>query len=439
MSILTYNGISLPYCFTTQFSQEAVWDESMTDRYLTKFEIEVQATLNYNFLTNMLGFVFNPGNAVVQDPATIMTMVRQTLMKERQTLSFIVNGTELIPLTQQTGNTPLTAINRGDSVDAYNGPKPQYCHIIDMGEETLLISYKIVAHYWENSSFNFNIGVNGNLEGGVVIQNRWNETVDINRVELSRRIRTGKYIIRSDNFAGLTSDQVRVQAAVCGVPAGFKRESQQYRQTDDGLRVEYTIVDQEVFKFPPKTRMSNPIHHAEGEYIESLTNLGTQRWGQCRVRFEGAKYVPQGELIERAVAVAASKINLRHAIKNKSGNGFGILESGYISAGMYDNWVEVSLKCQMKPLRTGGTNGLVGQISAVPGVRYDQLAITPYSEPAADNPNGIPPPSLPRGSAGLFLQAAAFYDPNLKNWLMGGDGQLGSAGSPGKAPGEYGA
>ena len=41
MSILSYNGVTLPYAYTTVFNQEAVGDSSNTDWMITRFDINV--------------------------------------------------------------------------------------------------------------------------------------------------------------------------------------------------------------------------------------------------------------------------------------------------------------------------------------------------------------------------------------------------------------
>jgi hypothetical protein len=50
MSLVTYNGVVLPYPMHSQFSQEAVKDESGTDWMYLKFDIAVQCVVSSDYM-----------------------------------------------------------------------------------------------------------------------------------------------------------------------------------------------------------------------------------------------------------------------------------------------------------------------------------------------------------------------------------------------------
>ncbi len=138
MSLLSYNGVFLPYSTATQFDQRALRDESDTDWYLTEFNIKAQCVVNKNYL-GLLAPDLAPGGVPVTDnAAAIMAAIRTRLMQHRRRLSFTFNGVELIPQPQQ--GVPGT-------VDAQNGPKPQSCQIVQLTNVTFLIVYHIIARY----------------------------------------------------------------------------------------------------------------------------------------------------------------------------------------------------------------------------------------------------------------------------------------------------
>lgn len=393
MSVFKYNGIELPYCDIVDFSQDAVSDDSDTDWHLLKMSIKLQAIISPDYLGILVSQLMIAGDTPGTDSAAdIMRAVRSRLMQRRRPLSFTFNGAQLIP----------NAIGQG-TVDAKNGPIPQSCSIIEATNNTFIITYHIIAHYWENNDvdpFSATDKVR-NKAGGNVLYNRWTETMDIDSKDFTRRTRQGKYIIRSDNRDGKVADELRNQMAVLAVPSGFLRDSSSYVLSPDGLGISYTIVDQEVFKMPPKG-----AYKADGEYIESATQNGAIRYGEVRVSLEGGKDTDQSNLILKAIAIAVTKL-FNEGAKRQNGNNagvnqFSILERCSVKMGLYDNSAEVQIRAMCKPgkKRVQGVTGLAGMST-----------FTPLSD---GNPaGGLGPLYRLRGSANLLLQTAAYYDPSL--------------------------
>lgn len=407
MSLLNYNGITLPYPITTGFSQNVLYDpEGGVDWYCTQFDISVQAILNVNYLST----IFNSaliGAAAADNAALIMDAIRTTLLQPRRTLSFKCNGVELIPQQQGVDGTPIGS----GTVDAQNGPKPQSCVITQLNSVTFLINYRIIAHYWENNNRNNSTLAIQNQAGGEVLYNRWTETVDIDNCMYSTRTRSGKFIIRSDNISGSMVDAFRTQMAVVGVPRGFLRESSSYTVTPDGLGMQYRVVDREVFKMPP-----TPAYTAEGYYRDQSVKPGAfKRYGEVYVKLRGSKdkYLsPQDKLLTAAVIICAKKLGLANDAGRASVAQSMILQEATITIGMYDNYVE----CYMRALFPVGEErkfGVVGFLDFIASARAF-LCTTPY-------PNGgisdfQPPPTYKdRGTASILLQAAKYYDPSLQN------------------------
>lgn len=411
MSAITYNGVGLPYAFTTQFQQEALYDDvGQTDWYLTKFDIQAQAVVNANYISLLAPDLAVEGASA--NAANIMQAVRTRLLQPRRELSVTFNGHELIPQP--------TAGQQG-VVDARNGPMPQSCNIVQLNNETFLILYHIIAHYWEcNEVRGAGSGpLVQNTEGNNVLFNRWSEIVDIDNRNFSKRIREGKFAIRSDNKDGMIADMARRQMAVVGVPKGFLRESSTYIISPDGLTVAYRIVDREVFKLPPA-----PAFEASGEYIESASHRGAKRWGEVRVNLKGDLVTDQTLLIEKAIAVAVSKLTINGAMTSQLAKGFTLLESASVMVKMYDNEVEVRMRVLMKP-KTDKTGK--GRKRGVWGMDFAGMAFTPFSEP------GDMPPYLDRGTTPLLLQAAAYFDPCFESQLNPTTGQMDRGLAPGTA------
>jgi hypothetical protein len=416
MSILTYNGITLPYANCTYFNQTPVYDPtSQTDHMLTRFEISITAVINTAYAILLDGgdntIVAEDSAPTVSNPAQIMKAIRQKLIQPRMALSFTFNGYELIP-------QPQTGIN--GTVDAFNGPKTE-CQIFSLTNETFLVKFHVVAHYWENNETinSQEESVTTNRRASAVISNRWSEQVVLDASGYSTKIRTGRYIIRSDNAEGVTADIFRNSFAVCSLPAGFVRVSSDYDISPDGLGSQYRIVDREVFKLPP-----TPAFESSGKYVETVTRNGAWHEGRVSLSLRAPKDVSQVQLIDTAIGIAAQKLKSRGAAafvpgkddpvgieQVKGAQPFGLLTHCALVIDMYDNSVEVILQVLLAARTIDGGKKRIHGVAALTGGRF--AAFTPGSEDEFGKSLGRKIPYVARGTAKLLLSAAAYFDANL--------------------------
>lgn len=413
MSIIRYNGVTLPYATITQFRQEALYDEvGGTDWYLTKFDVRVVCTINANYL----GMVYPDLRGETDNAALIMSAVRTTLLQPRKPLSVSFNGYELTPDVQ--GN------NLG-TVDAMNGPQPQSCNIVQLNNVTFLVDFHIIAHYWENNSVNINTDPPvQNFNGNNVLYNRWTETQELDACQFSTYVRDGKFMIRSDNKDGFTADQARRQMAAVGLRPGFLRKSSKYTVAPDGLALQYRIADQEVFRKPPP-----PAFEAEGDYTETVAWNQPYRVGECRVVLRGDKLTPQVQLINVAVGLASAKVVAR---STQLGAQFGVISSGFLRQSLFKNEVE----CIVTATFAATHDRLAGANNTANGNNGSQriAAFVGMNTSVAGSDPNYQPPYLLHGTANFLLQAAAYYDPSLTNTVMDQTSNQMSTGlSPGQA------
>jgi hypothetical protein len=391
VSSVVYNGVCLPYARIMNFAQDAVYDEvSQTDWYCTKFDVRVEAVINCEYASLIcpdVNFASRP------NAAELMNIVRSRLLKPRKQLSVRFNGVELIPRSDQN-----PGINNRGSVDAQNGPKPQSCPCVQLNNETFMMHWHVIAHYWEkNTDPDGNANpVTRNQMGNPVLFNRWSETVEIDNKNYTRKSREGKFAIRSDNGDGHTADRFRSQFALLGVERGFLRDSSSYTISPDGLAIQYRVSDKEVFKKPPR-----PAFTARGSYTERVNRAGALRHGDCNVTLEGAKDTPQEDLVVTAVFVCSKKLVLQ--------GGINILESASVTVDLYENVVSCNMSVMYRPgqLRLFGVAGLK--------LSNPEMIFTPGTDHQAD----YTPPYKDRGTASVLLQAAAYYDPNLVGNRLG--------------------
>lgn len=431
----SYNGVTLPYALSTSFSQSPVYDESNTDWYCTEFDITVQTVLSLPYLgivaPDYVAAVNTSGAPPINSAAEMMNYVRQLLSQPRKKLSYVFNGVDLIPA--QTGGP--------GTVDVDNGPKIKFLKCTLLTEVTFLVQFRVVARYWEainpaNGEFNVGDGLAiPNVAGNPVLYNRWTEVVTMDDCMFTTRTREGKFRIRSDNDLGVIPDNVRSQMAVVGVPSGFIRESARYTQTPDGLGLQYSIVDKEQFKPPPLG-----AYRADGYYSEAVGPLAAVRYGQVVVRLKGGNFhsssaapgglggiapiTPgtQAALVNIAMKVAAQKLVLRGAtfgaITKGNPNQLSLIMHCSVRVGLFENTVEVDMKVQFTPQK--------GRIQGV-SIGDPSMTQTPGSDPGQGNSG---PTYFDRGTAGLVLQAAKYYDPSIPNTALAPQPSLGSNDNP---------
>lgn len=404
MAKVIYNNLTFPFANITDFKHEVVYEESQTDYVLSKFDVSVMCVINLDYIQ-----LLDPDN-VLQGGATtenvnLMRSIRQRLVEPRRALDMSFNGFNLIP-----GGAGVAG-----SVDAKNGPQPMSCDFVDLSNNTFMLTWRVVAHYWENLS-GFGDLVK-NTAGNPALYNRWSDTQDIDQDGYTTRTRDGVFAIRSDNVEGFIVDDLRTQMAVVGIPSGFLRIGAKYTVTPDGLRMKYTLTDKEQFKMPPE-----PAKKATGVYVETVGKGEGKRTGQCRVRLSGNKTDSQALLISTAVAVVAGKLRLRGNQVNKAGK-TGVLEYAKVSYGLYENWVECDMQCiyAIDTKRLKGVNAFGNMDTTL--LLSDNLIIEP------DYPTF--------GTCGPLLEAAKYYDPSLRGVaIQAGDRNLSAGLQVGQAGAE---
>ena len=390
MSLITYNSVVIPFPHLTQFKQTAVLEDSQTDFYLSRFNIECQCVINSNYLPLLSPSLVNAdGTLVTSNPAAIQNIIYQKLMAPRQTLSMVFNGVDIIP-TSLGGGTP----------DARSGPTPVSCTFTTLTNTTFIMTWSCIAHYWiNNTQASAASAVVTNTPGSPVLYNRWTESQDLDGCNYSTYTRTGKFVIRTDNPQGKIADEMRRQMAVVGVRPMFLRKSSRYAVDKSGLAIEYTVVDKEVFKKPPK-----PAFEAKGTYTETIgSDFGAKRHIMASVKLKGGNDTDQMSLIETAIKVVSGKIALR-----LGGQGITLVEQAILNFELYENEVEFT---------AGGWLACDTQHNAITGfTRATQNTATPLHDPSYQ------PNYLSRGSANITLHAAAYYDPNLAGIIVTDNG-----------------
>jgi len=370
MATLTYNGITFGPSdwYTLSFSQEAIYDTSGTDLMYVKFDISGQA---------LLATPLRPtaGDAV---PATTLTKIRtvKDFMQPRKTLSFKLGTTEVIPTTS--------------TVDAKNGPLPQYINVIEVTDAALMCNFRIIAHFAENSP---------NSEAGVIVSHRWTDRVEIDKSFYSRRTRQGKVVVSLSAFNSSKAriEDLRESLITTSIQKGFTRERSMYVRSENGLEMSYEIVDLEQFRLPPA-----PASDADGYFAATTQRMGSPgRQAMCSVTLRGPKKQEANPLVLMKLAIAIAYQKLR------ANGGFFPNKADFKEA-LYRNEVSTTLSGFIKP--EGNLEKFMSLAASCKGIGIDPVGSDGGIQTASPDPGT-------RGTAGILLQAAAFHDPTLAQTL----------------------
>lgn len=425
MSILTYNGITLPYPISTQFDQQAVYDDSGTDLMYTKIVIQVECVINSAYMAQIYPSYADAD--VPDNAAAIMAWMRSQLLVPRKSLSFKCGTFELLP-KRLAGNAGY--------VDAKNGPRPIDCVPIRLNSVTFLLRYHIEAHYWENNELNRDGWSITNKPGSPAVSHRWEESVSMDNCMVTTKTRKGTVVLRTDNPQGLVADDLRSTMATLGLANGYLRKSSNYAVTPDGTKLHYTITDEEYFKLPPQ-----PAYFADGYYKETTSPGGAVRYGECSVTLKGCNdqtVSAQNELARVAIIIVGGKLKINGGISAPV-KGFALLRGAELKVSMWKN--EVTFTASM--MLTGKRQRVVG-IPLGPNPFGDGIAQGGFVYvPFVDRPDvaGIPgvptpPENKPptyynRGSAGYLLTVARYYDPSATDNALTGTPQASTGVIPG--------
>lgn len=221
MSVLRYNGISLPFILTDTHEMKPEWTPDHADYLGTTITIGVTSTLSAATSGVLLA-----GETLGDAQGRIRHMLEQP----RKELYYSNDG-EVYHITQ-------TGAHR----DVRNGPHPEVLSVVrTVGDETLIVQFRVQFTVHQ---------CHGKSEASLApfLSHRYENTVEIDEDHRTTRVRTGT--IEIPGGWNLDPDAFRFVAA-CPIPLGFRRLNSRYTVRSDGLALLYEFRDQEDFCLPP--------------------------------------------------------------------------------------------------------------------------------------------------------------------------------------------
>lgn len=322
MSSLYYNGITLPFVKTDDFSSTAIYDETAY-RY-TEHQISVTSVVSSSLL----------GTGLESWDDTI-TRIRHTLLTPRRLLGYFLDSAAATPTI---GVSPET--------DLAGGPMPVSCDVIPTGATTAIVRFTVKCHTRDCNDVSLAFQPK-------YLSNRWKEYVDIDATDF-RTIytRSGTLRIRpdlgysADDFRGIVTPPLR---------PGFTPHGQsKYEVSEDGLSLSYTCQQKEIWAVAPKPAVS-----ASGTF-QTISQDAAKIFGEVSVKLVGDTATSKVLLTQMAVAVAMDRIRRANPVAD-SKTGYMYLTGG-IKEEMWDPVVSVHFRVMLKPAKIGGMSARAKEI-----------------------------------------------------------------------------
>lgn len=391
MTQLYYNGVRLKHVLTKQFREEAVYDPSGAALEYHKFTIRVEGIL-HRIVDPITGIDILPGDW------TDLTYLEEGQRLARQRL---MQPKKLFWMSLLDGDPPPTfliyalapwypsnPVQVPDKlawrvglapIDVNNGPKPRSCNIeVINGLSAMRVSFEIEVCIKECPS---DSAPSAGSDG--IISNRWAVSDSLDENWLTTRTITGRLRV-AQNAANVNMFRSWV---IPPIQSWFKRVSIQATASPDGLSLDYTIIDREVYAAAPYPAMTWAATDT------AVTQFGSTMERNVTVMVQGHRATRRLELLAALTRIIYQQIRYRQN-RNKL-----ILKQAHLTAYLHENKLEMSQTYIVSPKDAGG--------NTVAGIKYEEVVL-PYDDiPNKYNPagNSTPPDNI-FGTAttlGLFV------------------------------------
>lgn len=323
MTTVIYNGVEIRNCLLKRFEQECVLDDSGTDKLYDKFTIRVEGwihritetttpTVGIRLAANPIAANSIGGLGVAPNHI----IARRLLMEVRGEFRMIVGDFDILRcgprLTATSGDETTRDVTYND---VNNGPKPKFLNVTRIvGTELLPVEFELEICKVDCSNPTNQIGV---------LNNRWSMRDVIDQNWYTTRTITGRLRVADPNlnpqsFRGLVFPPLQ---------AGFKRENIETTTSPDGLNLDYSVTDREVFAACP-----DPGTTWEGTHTLTSGD-GSMTHGEITISMEGPKDADKRTMIAACALICRQKLDLLDASNT--------LEQASIIDHMHTNKVEM--------------------------------------------------------------------------------------------------
>ncbi len=284
MSMVSYNGISIPYAMTRVHQIGPVMDPSGSDELFLRVRLEAEGLVDYD-QDNPIMSGLTGGSA-----ERVLKTIRHMLCQPRKPLYY---DTEIGPGGTPTANS---LINLPTGRDDANGPIPDDA-AIDVqftSPGCYMVKFAVETYIRECNPYSSSAGRPPDQPLSI----RWETAIDFTDQFQCLLTRTGTAIISS--LSAISIDTIRRNWVTPRIPPGFARKQAHYQMSRDGLRCDFRFVDAQLQYAPPAPAVSLDIVQTEET---RPTGVG-MRDGVISVRCKGFLGTDPVRLMEIAAQVA---------------------------------------------------------------------------------------------------------------------------------------
>ena len=278
---LVYNGISLSFCRISNFKQEAIYTDDGIDKIYTKCTIEVEGVLNKSIPGSQAAY------STQQSPQQELAFMRELILEPRKGLLLEMEGVPVINLSS-VGNSGIT--------DEKKGPYPRFFNVLKVSPYTLIVGFCIECY----------LPCPDPKHQGL-LTHRYSTIETIDEKYYTTRTIQG-FIVVAGSAGGNEPDADIYRNAILVIPKtppGWKRQNIAITVQSDGLRLNYTIVDKELYLSFPAGAVE-----VEASYSQSWGMAQAIMNNEINVIVVGKKEIPKWRLLQIAVGVVKSRVHL---------------------------------------------------------------------------------------------------------------------------------
>lgn len=294
-TVVQYNDVFLYNVQTREFRQEIVYDQSRTDRLLSRYTITVEGVATPQ--QGGPGSYIQPYGVQHQAAADWFHTIRLALAEPRRPLSITQWSWGKGQAQSKTffRCTPSDMYPTDPERDLSNGPKPVELRIVSvLGAQAYQVQWTVQCEKQEAPRAGEQKFLDGYQGPQPVLVNRWSISEEFDENLFCTRTISGS--LRMSLPAAQTGFDYR-WLAVPGLEAGFKRQRMRYAVQPDGLEVQYEIVDRQCHTMPPWPCTDMRVRHSRS------TNYGVTALARCEVQLSGPPDVPRTALLTRLVQI----------------------------------------------------------------------------------------------------------------------------------------
>lgn len=307
-TVVRYGEITITNCLTKRFEQEAVYDDSGTDLLYYKFTIRV---VGWCHGSSNIGSVNILPETSTGSAADHHRHFRPLLLEPRRRFVMRLGANVLAAGGQVLLEcNPADKSSRSDRKstklnDLNNGPRGRILAVSQVAGDTLL---RVEAEF-EICKLECGLSDGKAPNESGVLNNRWSCVDDINENFYTTRTFTG--ILRL--ATSMVSPHSFRDWVVPGLQPGMRRKKMEFRATEDGLNLAYTVVDEEVTFSAPEPATDWKVKHTE-----SLGENGTMGYAELNITLSGDRFVERSKLLAIIASVIEAKLIVLANLQNRN-------------------------------------------------------------------------------------------------------------------------